>query len=465
MRSSLAGGVGVVFVALVAAACGSADKARSAFDGDSGAGGQGEAGAGDGPGGAPSNGEGGAAGSDDVGAVGVGGGSSTGSGGASGAGNDPGAGGATGNFVPPAPRLALGGPHSCALKLDGTVACWGRNDHGELGNDEFSTATPPGLAEAVPVTGLDGVAAISSGLYHSCALLDDASIACWGAGYAGQLGDDDFHMNDAGVATPQVVALEGVKQVGAAGENTCALLLDGTVQCWGANLFGQLGNDSTDDSALPVAVQGLSGVAKLAVGRFQTCALMDDATVQCWGYGGVNGGSSINVLTATPIAGITGATDLVAGDSFACAVVAGGAVRCWNEGDVGQLGDGMSNDSNTTPVDVAGLSGVVQLSAGARHVCAIDTQQAVWCWGDGEFGQLGDGVAHNGFPNFVTEPVAAELLSDVVEVACGADHTCVRTSSDEVLCLGLGAHGQLGDGGFYPTLPFGSTTPVSALSL
>lgn len=454
-----------MFVALVAAACGSADKARSAFDGDSGAGGQGEAGAGDDPGGAPGNGEGGSAGNDEVGAAGVGGGSATGSGGAAGVGNDPGAGGATGNFVPPAPRLALGGPHSCALKLDGTVACWGRNDHGELGNGDFSTTTPPGLAEAVPVTGLQGVAAISSGLYHSCALLDDASIACWGAGYAGQLGDDDFHVNDAGVATPRVVALEGVKQVGAAGENTCALLLDGTVRCWGDNLFGQLGDDSTDDSALPVVVQGLSGVAKLAVGRFQTCALMDDATVQCWGYGGVNGGSSINVLTATPIAGITGATDLVAGDSFACAVVASGAVRCWNEGDVGQLGDGMSNDSNTTPVDVTGLSGVVQLSAGARHVCAIDAQQAVWCWGDGEFGQLGDGIFHNGFPNFVTEPVGAELLTDVVEVACGADHTCVRTSTDEVLCLGLGTHGQLGDGGFYPTLPFGSTMPVSALSL
>src|SRR6187551_2126016 len=131
MRSVVLCGIGVVFIALIANACGSADKTRAAFDGDGGEGGQGEAGASDAPGGSPATGDGGTAGGTEPAAGGAAGSSAPDSGGA------PGNGGAAGNFVPPPPRLALGGPHSCALKLDGTVACWGRGDHGELGDGEF----------------------------------------------------------------------------------------------------------------------------------------------------------------------------------------------------------------------------------------------------------------------------------------------------------------------------------------
>ncbi|HEY6079829.1 MAG TPA: hypothetical protein VIW29_13540 [Polyangiaceae bacterium] len=473
MRSVVMCGTGVVFIALIATACGSADKARAAFDGDAGEGGQGEAGASDAPGGSPASGEGGTAGSSDPAAGGAAGSSAPGSGGATGNGGSADSGGASGNFVPPPPRLALGGPHSCALKLDETVACWGRGDHGELGDGEFHVVpgsfTPLGLADPVSVQELGGVTAITSGLFHSCALRGEtASIYCWGAGNAGQLGDGIFHMfDDAGVALPQLVEIDDVAQVSAAGSHTCVLLGDGSVWCWGDNLFGQLGDDSMTNSATPLRVDGLSGVVQLAVGKDQTCALMEDSTVQCWGSGGVNNqaGTTISLLDPTPIDGVTGATALAAGDGFTCALVAGGEVQCWGEGDVGQLGDGLMNDSNTTPVRVTGLSGVVQLSAGARHVCALDADQAVWCWGKGDFGQLGDGIYHNGFPTFVTEPVAAELLTDVVEVACGEDHTCVRTSADEILCIGLGGYGQLGDGSFYSASPFGSATPVTALSL
>jgi alpha-tubulin suppressor-like RCC1 family protein len=291
---------------------------------------------------------------------------------------------------------------------------------------------------------------------------------CWGDGNDGQLGDDVFHTNlDAGVAEPQAVALSDVIQVAAGGHHTCVLLTGGTVQCWGDNLFGQLGDGSTNKSATPLPVPGLSGVLQLAVGKFQTCALMADGSVQCWGDGGVNmqAGTVINLLEPTPIEGVTGATALAAGDGFTCALVANGAVQCWGEGDVGQLGDGLENDSNTTPASVPGLSDVVQLSAGARHACALRSDQSLWCWGDGQYGQLGDGVFHNGFPYYVTTPVAAVQLSDVVEVSCGGTHTCVRNGQDEVMCLGNGSSGQLGDGVFHDMSPFGAATPVKALDL
>ncbi len=464
MRSVGFGAVLFTAVGAVAAACGSDDGKRKVFEGVAGAAGHAEERSGAAPGGSPTSPEGGGAGAT---------GSEPDAGGAAGSatsiGGDDGSGGAVqSSFTLKAPRVALGGTHSCALALDDTVFCWGRGDHGELGDGAFYDAPPNGLAAPVAVSGLVGATAITSGLYHSCALLAaDDSIVCWGGGNDGQLGDDVFHTQDAGVAAPQAVALDDVAQVAAGGNHTCALLGDGTVQCWGDNLFGQLGDGSQNKSATPLVVPGLSDVVRLAVGKFQSCALMAAGTVQCWGSGGVNAqaGTSISLLVPTPIDGVVGATALAAGNDFTCALVAGGAVQCWGEGDVGQLGNGLENDSNTTPVSVPGLSGIVQLSAGGRHACALGGDQSVWCWGDGEFGQLGDGVFHNGFPYYVPQAVSAQVLTDVVEVACGETHTCVRNGQDQIVCVGSGSYGQLGDGVFRSTPPFGSTSPVRALDL
>lgn len=464
-------GVGLLIVCVIAVACGGDDGKLKVYESEAGAGGQGEGGAGaalGGAPGAPAAGGAGAPGSEPD-AGGAGGSTSDGSSGDGSAGGEGSAGGLPGSFTPAAARIALGGPHSCALALDGTVACWGRGDHGELGDGEFHDDAPNGLATPVAVSGLAGVASITAGLYHTCALLAaDDSIVCWGGGNDGQLGDDVFHTGlDAGVATPQAVALAGVLQVAAGGNHTCALLSGGTVQCWGDNLFGQLGDGSQNKSATPLAVPGLSGVQQLAVGKFQTCALMPGGTVQCWGSGGVNAqaGTSISLLVPTLIEGVADATALAAGDDFTCALVADGTVQCWGEGDVGQLGNGLQNDSNTTPITVPGLSRIVQLSAGGRHACALGADQSVHCWGDGEFGQLGDGVFHNGFPNYVTQPVAAKALTGVEEVACGGTHTCVRNGQGQIACVGNGSYGQLGDGVFHSALPFGSATPVTAFDL
>jgi alpha-tubulin suppressor-like RCC1 family protein len=155
----------------------------------------------------------------------------------------------------------------------------------------------------------------------------------------------------------------------------------------------------------------------------------------------------------------------VVGNSFACALLDSGHVECWGEGDIGQLGDGNENDSNNTPVSVQDVSDAVQLAAGRNHVCALRRDGTVVCWGDGESGQLGDGVFHDGYPNWVKTPVRATAFSDVIEVSCGGNHTCVRTSTNAVKCVGGGEHGQLGNGTFYEKQPFGSATAVDALSL
>ena len=123
---------------------------------------------------------------------------------------------------------------------------------------------------------------------------------------------------------------------------------------------------------------------------------------------------------------------------------------------------GAAMASNTTPVTVTGLSGVVQISAGGRHVCALDRDQMLWCWGEGKYGQLGNGTF---FMLNVTEPVAATVFTDIVEVACGEAHTCIRNSQNQVQCIGLGGHGEVGDGMFHSTNPFGIATPATVLQL
>src|SRR5207244_12126883 len=133
------------------------------------------------------------------------------------------------------------------------------------------------------------------------------------------------------------------------------------------------------------------------------------------------------------------------GGDFTGAVVSGGKVLGWGEGSAGQLGNGDRLDS-ADPVEVKGLTDVVQISAGQLTACALRRDRSLYCWGNGEFGELGDDVYHNGFPTYVTEPVRATVFDDVVEVSCGNGHTCVRTSKDEVWCVGAGRDGQLGDG-------------------
>jgi alpha-tubulin suppressor-like RCC1 family protein len=362
--------------------------------------------------------------------------------------------------------LALGREHSCVIERDGAVACWGRGDHGELGDGKFRDTAPLGAASPVVVSRLGSVAELAAGQYHVCALRsDDHRVLCWGGAFNGQLGDGDVHDGEPGVAVPTEMDLTDVVHLAAGGgDHTCALMGDHTVRCWGDNLFGQLGNDTRDDSAVPVAVKGLTAVAQVAAGTFQSCALLEDRTVKCWGSGGADltTGQGITNPVPVPIVGLAEVTRIVAGGDFSCALLATGHVECWGEGDTGQLGDGKRNDSNLTPVDVQGLDDAVQLSAGRSHACALRRDRSLVCWGDGEFGQLGDRIFHNGFPTDVSIPTPATAFTDVTEVSCGGAHTCVRTSTSTVECVGRGQHGELGDGEIYDDPP-GSLVAVKTL--
>jgi alpha-tubulin suppressor-like RCC1 family protein len=213
--------------------------------------------------------------------------------------------------------------------------------------------------------------------------------------------------------------LSGVTGVSAGWDHTCALTAEGGVKCWGLNVDGALGNGTTVDSATPVDVVGLSGEAvALAAGLGHTCALIETGSVQCWGsnvIGQLGDGQSCGAdYCATPV-DVTGLADAVAvtADTLhTCALTQTGEVKCWGVNDDGELGDGSHSNIRTTPVDVIGLkAGAAAVGTGWTHTCAVTTGGGAMCWGSHWYGQIGDG----GICNFGQGRIICPLPVPVVE--------------------------------------------------
>lgn len=302
-------------------------------------------------------------------------------------------------------EITAGSDHTCALIDDGTVTCWGQNG-GRLGNGDESAFSPP-----MPVVGLDGVASVSAGDAHTCAVLEDGTARCWGGNSNGQLGNGSIALSAVPVA---VSGLTGALSISAGGSHTCAVRASGltrTVRCWGANDLGQLGNGTTTASSVPVTVPGLTstfvGPAAVAAGTVSTCALLDDGTARCWGDnrdGQLGNGSFANTAAPVLVNGLTGATSLDTRFINTCATVTGGEVRCWGANQAGQLGNGTASAPSNVAVGVTGLSDAAGVSVGSPFACALRTTGAVACWGNNDFGRLGDG---SGTDSPVPVPVAA----------------------------------------------------------
>jgi alpha-tubulin suppressor-like RCC1 family protein len=181
--------------------------------------------------------------------------------------------------------------------------------------------------------------------------------------------------------------------------SACALLLDGTIQCWGQNQLGELGNGTvTYNSLVPVTVVGITNANAIAAGYYQTCAVLAGGTVQCWGYnaeGQLGNGTTTNSSVPITVPGIT-ADSVVLGDACqqTCALLTDGTVQCWGDNSQGELGNGTTTNS-AVPVTVVGITNVAAVVAGQCHACALITGGTIQCWGDNRAGELGNGTTTN----------------------------------------------------------------------
>jgi alpha-tubulin suppressor-like RCC1 family protein len=285
----------------------------------------------------------------------------------------------------------------CALTSDGEVKCWGSNHDGELGDGTTEDRTRP-----VAVSGLGGKAvAVAVGAFHTCALMASGGVKCWGSNDDGQLGDGTTEDS----ANPvDVVGLKtGVVAIAAAFGSSCAVMITGGVKCWGDNYWGQLGDGTTEDSAMPVDVVGLkAGVTAISGSADTMCAISRSGGVWCWGnneFGTLGNGTTISSSTPVDVTGLGSGVTAIAVGSHACAVIKGGGVRCWGYNHYGELGDGTWTDSSV-PVDVVGLdTRATAIGAHYYNSCALLSDGKVMCWGDDSQGQLGRGAVSGSAPS------------------------------------------------------------------
>jgi alpha-tubulin suppressor-like RCC1 family protein len=328
-------------------------------------------------------------------------------------------------------QVSAGENHTCALLADGTVRCWGRGFEGELGDGQ----TGPTASSPVPVTvtGVTTATQISAGGSQTCALLADASVTCWGL----VSGDGQApHASGNQVRVRMAAAV----QVSAAQYHACALLRSGLVLCWGTDDEGQLGDNGPSSAYTPLPVDldpVTEPVAQISAGDDVNCAVLRDHTIRCWGLGGSGqlGNATTQVIAPGPVAvsGITDSVRVSAGSDHVCAVLRDGALRCWGDNKGGELGTGTS-DRALLPRTVVNLSGAAQISAGYQHTCALLSSGAVDCWGDNSRDQLGNGAIMQ--PSSMPLPVPGLAPAIATQISAGPYHTCARLQGGTIACWG-----------------------------
>lgn len=351
-----------------------------------------------------------------------------------------------GAYRPPIDLLAVGGTFGCIVSELERVFCWGGSPAGQVGSGFISvTPLPP-----TEVVGLGDVVHFAAGPGHSCAADQDGGVQCWGDNGARQLGTRAGDPRAVSATPIKVEMLPPVREIGAGNSFTCAHVEGTDLRCWGFHVPilnpGAPNQVTRFDGPTRISIVAPDGLVidRLAMGGSHGCMLMSDGTVYCWGEnqsGQLGRGDREPQQSALRVPGLSGVLQVEAGQEHTCALMEDRTLRCWGWGLHGQLGTGRLDDE-LVPTDVPGVAGVVEVQACNAHTCARDDQGRVLCWGANWSAQLGaDASTEPGLtPGYMVGIPSATQLS------CSMDHTCVLTEIGDVYCWGDNQGGQLGDG-------------------
>ena len=390
-----------------------------------------------------------------------------------------------------------GGYHACIRSTVGSVKCWGKNATGQLGlGDVTQRGDDPNemgtnLGAVSLGTGRTALA-LASGGYHVCAILDTRQVKCWGYNTHGELGLGDTNprgdvAGEMGDALPVVNLGSGrtAKAITGGFYHTCAILDNGQVKCWGYNWAGQLGLGDTTTrgrlasemgDALPAVSLGTGRTAtQIAAGETHTCALLDNAQVKCWGRNlegqlgqgdttarGAAASQMGDTLPTVSLGAGRSAQSLVSGWNHTCVILDSNRAKCWGDNQYGRLGQGDANHrgdassemGDSLPlIDLGTGRTVLMLSAGGIHTCAILDNYTAKCWGGNSDGSLGYGDTVNRGDN------ASEMGDSLPAIdigtgrsfraiSSGVGYNCARLDDGRSKCWGYNSTGILGLGDF-----------------
>lgn len=357
--------------------------------------------------------------------------------------------------------IAVGNGSACVVTEDGSVQCWGAGANGQMGdgtnnslqylNSKVLRASDSTILKAFVVAAGDS---------HMCAIDRNGDVFCWGNGGSGRLGNNATANNSKAVKVQDLTTNYPAVAVGAGDSHSCALLSNGSVKCWGSCSQYQVNSSCTTSpyytsTAQPTTIDGTVGnrAISLGVGHNHNCAVMENRTVQCWGSSGYGkaGGNSSNVNSPTAVSGATNFVAVYAGIDQTCGIKTDGSAACWGNGTDGQRGDNNVTASMTTPQAVvlgADDNRVVGISLGDHFSCFLLNNYNVRCTGSMNNGRLGNGQSTSmikqpkddsnadGLNAFFT---AASSDKYAIAISSYKDTSCGVSSQGQVHCWGVGS--------------------------
>lgn len=360
-----------------------------------------------------------------------------------------------------APRMTLvtiGDAHSCALAESGEAYCWGDGLSGQLG-----TGAAGSSRFARRVSGNQTFAFIDAGGRHTCALTDAGEAFCWGANESGQLGRGN---QQSAHAPARVNTTRRFIWISAGGAHTCGVTADNRALCWGNGTSGELGNGEFVGPVLtPDSVATTLRFGQISAGLTHTCAITVNSEAYCWGANELAqlgiATRGLDVPVPTRAAGNLLFRNISAGWTHTCGATLDFGGYCWGTNGSGELGNGAQYEAEALPAQVMTYGSILytQVSAGKYYSCGVWTIGQIYCWGRGDYGQIGNATLGTFIVPQMVRPEPGRVLDHSSGVfasfdAGGDNHVCGLSFTGTVFCWGGGAQGQLGSGEWLSAVPY-----------
>ena len=296
---------------------------------------------------------------------------------------------------------------------------------------------------------------------HTCVILLDQTVSCWGENLSGQLGIGNNMKQHSPVSVP---GLTNIIKISLGTAHTCAINNTGSVWCWGFNVYGQLGINNTFDQNSPVLVEALSNIVEISLGEYHTCARNTTGAIFCWGHNqqgelGIGATSESEILPQFvnfPSSSSTNFTQIAVGGFHACAINEDKFCFCWGWNGHGQVGLDPENnpqniDKQITPVLLQGeQEPYKEVSLGYKHSCIIDVDDNLFCWGQNQYYEIGKFVDENNDNDNDIKVYALWFIKEKIsKISLGKEHTCAINNTGHVFCWG--------QNNYINTLPLQST--------